>query len=191
MQVVETELPGVLIVEPVVHGDDRGFFIETYNSERYAAAGIALPFVQDNMSRSSRGTLRGIHLQNPHAQGKLVSALEGVVFDVAVDLRVGSPDFGRWVGVELSASNRRQLYVPPGFGHCFCVTSDFATFSYKCTALYHPECEVAVAYNDPQLNIEWPINEPNLSAKDAAAPPLEQLDRSRLSIFSGPPSAES
>lgn len=184
MQVVATELPGVLIVDPVVHGDDRGFFIETYNEERYAAAGIALPFVQDNMSRSARGTLRGLHMQNPHAQGKLVSALEGAVFDVAVDLRVGSPHFGKWIGVELSEKNRRQLYVPPGFAHGFCVTSEFATFSYKCTDLYHPECELSIAYNDPRIGVAWPVDGPKLSARDAAAPTLEQLGEAPLARYS-------
>jgi dTDP-4-dehydrorhamnose 3,5-epimerase len=170
----------VLLIEPVVHGDDRGFFIETYNAERYAEAGISLAFVQDNLSRSKRGTLRGLHLQNPHAQGKLVSVLEGAVFDVAVDLRVGSPHFGKWVGAELSAENRHQLYVPPGFGHGFCVTSELATFSYKCTDVYHPECELAVAYNDPALAIEWPAESPLLSAKDADAPTLAEIDPSKL-----------
>lgn len=184
MQVTKTELPGVLMIDPVVHGDDRGFFIETFNEKRYADAGISLPFVQDNMSRSARGTLRGLHLQNPHAQGKLVSALEGVVFDVAVDLRVGSPNFGEWVGVELSEQNRRQLYVPPGFAHGFCVTSEFATFSYKCTDLYHPECEVAVAYNDPRIGARWPVENPKLSAKDAAASTLEQLGEAPLAAYS-------
>ena len=187
MEVRETDLRGVLILEPVVHGDERGFFMEIYNSERYEAAGMSLPFVQDSMSRSSHGTLRGIHLQNPHSQGKLVHVLEGVVFDVAVDLRVGSPNFGCWVGVELSARNRRQLYVPPGFGHAFCVTSDFATFSYKCTDLYHPECELEVAYNDPQLGVHWPVKKPILSPKDAAAPTLETLGNSRLPRFSDRP----
>jgi dTDP-4-dehydrorhamnose 3,5-epimerase len=180
MRVSETNLPGVLLIEPVVHGDDRGFFIETYNAERYAEAGISLAFVQDNLSRSKRGTLRGLHLQNPHAQGKLVSVLEGAVFDVAVDLRVGSPHFGKWVGAELSAENRHQLYVPPGFGHGFCVTSELATFSYKCTDVYHPECELAVAYNDPALAIEWPAESPLLSAKDADAPTLAEIDPSKL-----------
>jgi dTDP-4-dehydrorhamnose 3,5-epimerase len=180
VQVHQTEIPGVLLIEPVVHGDARGFFIETFNAERYGKAGITETFVQDNISRSKKGTLRGLHLQNPHAQGKLVSVLEGAVYDVAVDLRVGSKTFGQWYGTELSAENRRQLYVPPGFGHGFCVTSEFATFAYKCTDVYHPECEVAVAYNDPTLNIEWPISDPILSNKDASAPTLEELPEGTL-----------
>lgn len=184
MKVTKTALPEVLIIDPVVHGDDRGFFIETYNAQRYADVGISLPFVQDNVSRSAKGTLRGLHMQNPHAQGKLVSATEGVVFDVAVDLRVGSPQFGKWIGVELSASNRRQLYVPPGFAHGFCVTSNFATFSYKCTDLYHPECEVSVAYNDPRIGVKWPVEDPKLSAKDASALTLEQIGETPLAVYS-------
>jgi dTDP-4-dehydrorhamnose 3,5-epimerase len=173
----------VLLIEPEVHGDGRGFFMETWHRKRYVAAGIALPFVQDNLSRSARGILRGLHLQNPHAQGKLVSVLEGAVFDVAVDVRVGSPHFGKWVGYELSADNHRQLWVPPGFAHGFCVTSDHAMFAYKCTDIYHRESEIGLAWNDPTLGIDWPIREPLLSAKDAAAPTLFEIEKERLPAY--------
>jgi dTDP-4-dehydrorhamnose 3,5-epimerase len=183
VRVEPTALPGVLLIEPEVHGDGRGFFTETWHRERYVAAGIALPFVQDNLSRSARGILRGLHLQNPHAQGKLVSVLEGAVFDVAVDVRVGSPHFGKWVGYELSADNHRQLWVPPGFAHGFCVTSDHAMFAYKCTDIYHRESEIGLAWNDPALGIDWPIREPLLSAKDAAAPTLFEIEKERLPAY--------
>ena len=172
MKVVATELPGVLLVEPRVFGDARGFFFETFHAERYAAAGIPGPFVQDNLSRSGRGTLRGLHFQEPRAQGKLVQVLQGAVWDVAVDVRKGSPHFGRWVGMELSEENRRQLWIPPGFAHGFCVLSDSADFLYKCTEFYAPEVERAVRWDDPALGIHWPVAEPVLSAKDSAAPLL-------------------
>ena len=175
MKIIETKVPGVLIVEPKVHGDARGYFVETYHRERYQAAGIGGEFVQDNRSRSGRGTLRGLHLQEPHAQGKLVSVTEGEVFDVAVDVRVGSPHFGQWVGVTISAENQRQLWVPPGFAHGFCVTSEVALFTYKCTDVYHPECEVGIAWDDPEIGIEWPIESPTLSARDRAHPSLDEL----------------
>ena len=183
MKVIKTDSPDVLIVEPAVHGDARGFFIETYQRARYEAAGIVGEFVQDNVSRSRRGTLRGLHLQQPHAQGKLVSVAEGEVFDVAVDVRVGSETFGAWVGVLLSNENHRQLWVPPGFAHGFCVTSEFATFSYKCTDTYHPECEVGIAWNDPAIGIAWPEFEegaPLLSARDRDHPVLADVPKERL-----------
>lgn len=180
MRVSETRLPGVWLIEPVVYGDARGYFFESWQRERYAAAGLPSEFVQDNFSRSQRGTLRGLHLQHPHAQGKLVSVLEGEVFDVAVDARVGSPSFGRWVGVHLSSDNKHQLYVPAGFAHGFCVVSDAALFSYKCTELYHPETEIAVAWNDPRLAIAWPIAEPTLSVKDRNAMKLHDVPKERL-----------
>jgi dTDP-4-dehydrorhamnose 3,5-epimerase len=183
VKVEPSTLPGVLLIEPKVYGDDRGFFLETWHRERYVAAGIALPFVQDNLSRSARGVLRGLHLQNPHPQGKLVAVLEGTVFDVAVDVRVGSPHFGEWVGYELSADNHRQLWVPPGFAHGFCVTSDHAKVAYKCTDFYHREGEMSVAWNDPALGIDWPVREPVLSTKDAAAPTLAEIDRERLPAY--------
>jgi dTDP-4-dehydrorhamnose 3,5-epimerase len=172
MNIVETLLPGVVIIEPKVFGDDRGFFLETYQLARYAAAGITEPFVQDNLSRSARGTLRGLHFQEPNPQGKLVQALRGTVYDVAVDIRRGSPTFGRWVGVELSEQNRRQMWIPAGFAHGFCVVSESADFAYKCTANYAPESGRAIAWNDPDLGIDWPIAEPLLSAQDRDAPRL-------------------
>ena len=173
MKVTPTELPEVLLVEPKVFGDARGFFYEGYQAERYAAAGIPGPFVQDNLSRSARGTLRGLHFQEPKGQGKLVQVLRGRVFDVAVDVRTGSPRFGRWVGVELAEEPLRQLWIPPGFAHGFCVLSESADFFYRCTELYAPAAERAIAWNDPRIGIRWPIEQPLLSAKDAAAPLLD------------------
>ena len=184
MKVTSTELPGVLILEPEVYKDPRGFFFESYQEKKFMDAGIPLRFVQDNHSRSARGTLRGLHSQLTHAQGKLVRVTVGEVFDVAVDIRKGSPTFGRWVGVTLSAENFKQLYVPPGFAHGFCVTSESADFLYKCTDFYHPEDEIVVAWNDPALGIRWPLSEPTLSKRDAAALPLAQLEN-RLPIFKG------
>lgn len=175
MKVTPTELPEILLIEPKVRGDSRGFFVESFHTHRYAEAGIRGPFVQDNLSRSVRGTLRGLHFQEPRAQGKLVQVLRGTVWDVAVDVRRGSPRFGRWVAVELSESPARQLWIPPGFAHGFCVLSDSADFFYKCTELYAPEAERAVAWNDPRLAIPWPLSEPLLSAKDRAAPRLEDV----------------
>ena len=188
MNVEETSLPGVLLVTPKVFGDARGFFCETYSRDRYLAAGIpqaGASFVQDNLSRSGRGTVRGLHLQNPHAQGKLVSVVEGTVRDVAVDVRVGSPSFGKSVVVELSAGNKRQLWVPPGFAHGFSVLTPSAIFSYKCTDLYHPEAEVGIAWNDPDLDIDWGVDaaEALVSAKDQAHPRLRDTDRARLLTF--------
>ncbi|MFO1120507.1 MAG: dTDP-4-dehydrorhamnose 3,5-epimerase [Rhodospirillales bacterium] len=183
MNVVQTPLPGVLMIEPKVFGDARGFFLETYHQLRYANAGIEATFVQDNHSRSSRGVLRGLHYQMRHPQGKLVSVVTGEVFDVAVDLRRGSPCFGRWFGCVLSADNHRQLWIPPGFGHGFCTVSDSADFIYKCTDYYHPEDEGGVLWNDPQLAIEWPIEHPALSAKDAAFPPMATLSKERLPSY--------
>jgi dTDP-4-dehydrorhamnose 3,5-epimerase len=175
MKVTPTELPEVLLIEPRVFEDPRGFFLETYSTRRYAQAGIAAPFVQDNWSRSGRGTLRGLHFQHPAGQGKLVQVISGSVFDVAVDVRKGSPRFGRWVGVELRAEEKRQLWIPPGFAHGFCVTSDVADFMYKCTELYSPHDEYVVAWNDADLGIQWPAGEPILSARDKAAPRLNQV----------------
>ena len=180
MNVIATELPGVLIVEPKVFPDARGFFVETYNKERYAACGIAVDFVQDNLSFSSRGVLRGLHYQNPHAQGKLVYVLQGEVWDVAVDIRPGSPQFGRWTAVTLSSDNKRQFYIPPGFAHGFCVLSDTALFTYKCTDLYHPECDGGIRWDDPELGIAWPVAEPLLSDKDRKQPLLKDVPTGRL-----------
>jgi len=175
MQVVPTRLPGVVVIEPDVHRDGRGFLVETFHAERYRHHGIDGPFVQDNHSRSGGGTLRGLHLQRARPQGKLVRVVAGVIFDVAVDVRRGSPTFGRWVGVTLSAENFRQCYVPAGFAHGFCVVGDGAEVFYKCTAAYDPENEIGIAWNDPSLAIEWPIREPILSKRDAANPILSDV----------------
>ena len=175
MNVIATALPEVLILEPRLFGDQRGFFLETYQLSRYAEHGIGRPFVQDNMSRSSHGVLRGLHLQNPFTQGKLVTALRGRVLDVAVDVRVGSPRFGRHVAVELSEENRRQLWVPRGFAHGFAVLSETADFFYKCDDLYSPKDEVSIRWNDSAIGIDWGIEAPSLSAKDADAPLLRDV----------------
>lgn len=180
MHVIKTELPGVLIVEPKVFGDQRGYFLETWNQASYAAAGINAIFVQDNLSLSKKGILRGLHFQNPNTQGKLVYVLHGEVFDVAVDIRLGSPTFGQSVSIILSADNKRQLFIPPGFAHGFCVTSETALFAYKCTDKYNPQAEASVLWNDPALNIEWPINNPELSAKDANGIKLADLPKHKL-----------
>ena len=180
MNVIETKLPGVLILEPEVFGDERGFFMETWNQARYEEAGLPARVVQDNLSLSARGVLRGLHFQNPNAQGKLVSVLQGEVFDVAVDVRVGSPTFGEWVGVYLSADNKRQLYVPEGFAHGFTVTSDTALHSYKATDYYSPRTERGVLWNDPHVGIEWPVDDPVLSAKDQTALPLREISTDLL-----------
>jgi dTDP-4-dehydrorhamnose 3,5-epimerase len=172
MKFIETELPGVLIVEPTVYADERGFFMETYHAPRFSSGGISLPFVQDNHSRSVKNVLRGLHYQEPAAQGKLVRAVAGVIFDVAVDIRKESPSFGQWVGVELSGENKRQLWVPPGFAHGFAVLSQIADVVYKCTAVYSAAADLGIAWDDPEIGIEWPVGEPILSAKDAALPRL-------------------
>ena len=175
MNVIETDLPGVLIIEPKVFPDARGFFVETYNKDRYVSNGILPEFVQDNLSFSTRGVLRGLHYQNPHAQGKLVFVLQGEVWDVAVDVRRDSAHFGQWTAVTLSSDNKKQFYIPPGFAHGFCVLSETALFTYKCTDFYHPECDGGVRWDDPTIGIEWPIKDPILSAKDRALPLLEDL----------------
>jgi dTDP-4-dehydrorhamnose 3,5-epimerase len=172
---VRTELPGVIVLEPDVHRDERGFFLETYHAGKYREGGIEGPFVQDNHSRSIAGTVRGLHLQVSRPQGKLVRVIEGEIFDVAVDVRRGSPTFGRWVGVTISADNFRQCYVPQGFAHGFCVVSPVAQVEYKCTDVYDPQSEIGVAWNDPAIGITWPITEPVLSARDRRHPPLAQL----------------
>lgn len=179
MQVVPTALAGVVVIEPVVHRDARGVFFETFHAARYRAAGLPDAFVQDNQSRSVARALRGLHAQlGAHAQGKLVRALSGEVFDVAVDVRRSSPTFRRWVGVQLSADNVRQLWIPPGFLHGFCVLSDGAEIAYKCTEPWDPAAEITVRWDDPELAIAWPIDAPILSPKDAAAPVLaDVLDR--------------
>jgi len=178
MQVVPTRLPGVVVIEPDVHRDGRGFLVETFHADRYRRHGIEGPFVQDNHSKSAGGTLRGLHLQRKRPQGKLIRVVAGVIFDVAVDVRRGSPTFGRWVGVTLSAENFRQCYVPGGFAHGFCVVGDVAEVVYKCTDVYDPASEIGIAWNDPSLAIEWPIREPVLSVRDAAHPILaDVMDR--------------
>jgi dTDP-4-dehydrorhamnose 3,5-epimerase len=175
MKIVATVLPGVLIVEPKLFGDQRGFFLEIYHFDKYAENGITHPFVQDNLSRSSYGVLRGLHLQNPSTQGKLVSVMRGKVLDVAVDVRQGSPNFGQHVAVELSEDNRRQLWVPRGFAHGFAVLSETADFFYKCDNLYSPEDEIVVRWDDPAIGIQWGVEKPSLSARDAAAPNLADV----------------
>jgi dTDP-4-dehydrorhamnose 3,5-epimerase len=169
VNIIETSLPGVLILEPRVFGDERGFFMETWNAAAFADAGLDLAFVQDNHSRSQKGVLRGLHFQNPGPQGKLVRVANGAVFDVAVDLRQSSPNFGQWVGVELSAQNKRMLWVPEGFAHGFLTLEDDTDFLYKCTAPYTPGSEFTLAWNDPAVGITWPVDglEPLISAKDA------------------------
>lgn len=180
MKVTELDLPGVLLVEPTVFGDSRGFFMESWNQSRYADAGLPAQFVQSNVSRSERGVLRGLHFQYPRSQGKLVWVLEGEVFDVAVDIRRDSPHFGEWIGVHLDGENHHQLYVPEGFAHGFCVLSESAMFCYLCTSLYDPDTDQNVRWNDPQIGVEWPIHAPSLSAKDANAPLLADLPEDRL-----------
>lgn len=175
MRVLPTELPGVLIVEPDIHADARGFFLETYHADRYRQQGIAGPFVQDNHSRSALGTLRGLHLQIQHPQAKLIRVIEGEVFDVAVDVRRGSPTFGQWVGVMLTAASFKQMYIPTGFAHGFAVVSASAQVEYKTTDFYDPAGEIGVAWNDPALAIGWPLSSPILSARDARNPRLADL----------------
>jgi len=180
MKVHAGKIPGVRIVEPSVHGDERGFFMESYSRDRYAEAGIPGEFVQDNVSLSAKGILRGLHLQHPNAQGKLCFVLEGEVFDVAVDVRVGSPTFGQWEGMTLSSENKRQLYVPPGFAHGFCVLSERAMFSYKCSDFYAARSEIGVAWDDPEIGIEWPIQSPRLSDKDQQNRRLQDIPADTL-----------
>jgi dTDP-4-dehydrorhamnose 3,5-epimerase len=178
VNVIQTAIPDVLVIEPVVRADARGFFVEVWHEERYRLAGIDLPFVQDNHSRSGRGTLRGLHYQIQHAQGKLVRVAAGQVFDVAVDLRRSSPTFGRWVGTILSGENYRQLWVPPGFAHGFYVMSESADLLYKCTDLYAPQHDRTLQWNDPEIGVEWPLSDtaPLLSAKDQTGVPLRDAE---------------
>lgn len=180
MQVQELELPGVLLIQPQVFGDSRGYFLETWNRNRYRAAGIDVDFVQSNVSRSARGVLRGLHYQHPKPQGKLVYVLEGSVYDVAVDIRPNSPSFGHWVGHTLDAERKQQLYVPPGYAHGFCVTSGHAMLCYLCTTHYDPLADAAIRWDDPRIAVQWPIDAPKLSGKDAAAPLLADIDPDRL-----------
>jgi dTDP-4-dehydrorhamnose 3,5-epimerase len=167
MKIVETELDGVVVIEPDVFGDERGYFLETYNQDRYQEFGIKADFVQDNMSFSTKGTLRGLHFQHPHGQAKLVQVLQGEIFDVVVDIRKGSPAFGRWFSEYLSDTNKKQIFIPEGFAHGFCVLSDTAIFQYKCSDFYAPECEGGILWSDPDLAINWPMEALVVSKKDA------------------------
>ena len=180
MKVLTCPLAGLLTIEPNVFGDTRGFFLESWHRDRYREAGVEADFVQDNLSFSRRGILRGLHFQNPTPQGKLVSVLQGEVYDVAVDIRRSSPTFGRWHGLSLSGDNKLQFYIPPGFAHGFQVLSETAMFHYKCTEFYSPKDEVGIRWDDPDLAIDWPIKEPLLSGKDAQALRLKELPPERL-----------
>lgn len=176
---IETKIKDLYIIEPKVFGDERGYFMESYNKEAFDEAGLTMTFVQDNESRSKKGVLRGLHFQTKHTQGKLVRVTDGAVYDVAVDLRKGSPTYGMWEGVLLTAENKKQFYVPEGFAHGFLVVSDYATFNYKCTDFYAPEFDGGVLWNDPEIGIEWPtegIEEILLSEKDKNQKTLKELD---------------
>lgn len=180
MKILEIELEGVMVLEPLVFDDERGFFMETYHKERYNERGMPATFVQDNLSFSRAGTLRGLHFQHPNGQAKLVQVLSGHVFDVTVDIRNGSPTFGQWIGIHLSDENKRQLFVPEGFAHGFCVLSDTALFSYKCSDLYAPDCEGGLLWSDPDIGIDWPVKGPILSEKDAKYACLRDIPVERL-----------
>ena len=181
MEVVKTPIEGVLLIKPKVFGDNRGYFVETWQKKRYEEAGINFPFVQDNHSKSTKGILRGLHFQKNHPQGKLVMVSLGEVFDVAVDIRKDSPTFGRWFGAILSDKNQHQLWIPPGMAHGFVVLSDVAHFHYKCTDYYHPDDEGSIKWDDPEIGIGWPIDfEPLVSAKDGVAPSFNDLKKSLL-----------
>lgn len=183
MKFIETSLPGCVVIEPQVFGDSRGFFYESYNEAKYREAGIDRKFLQSNVSRSAQGVLRGLHYQWPRPQGKLVSVLEGEVYDVAVDIRRGSPAFGQWTGVLLTAENHRHFWIPEGFAHGFCVLSEFATFSYQCTDLYDAKADGGIRWNDAAIGIDWPLSAPLLSEKDAKAPLLADVPAERLPEF--------
>ena len=176
MKVTEAPLKGLLVIEPQIFGDPRGFFLETYSRKRYRAAGIAEDLLQDNLSLSGRGVLRGLHFQNPAPQGKLVYVLQGAVFDVAVDIRRSSPTFGKWYGATLSDDNKKQLWIPPGFAHGFCVTSETALFTYKCSAYYAPENEHTIRYDDPDIAIAWPIASPCFPTKTGVPQRFQRQD---------------
>ena len=185
MKVIETGLAGVLIFENEIFRDPRGYLMEAWNQARYARAGLTASFVQDNLSFSSKGVLRGLHFQNPNMQGKMVFVLQGEIYDVAVDIRAGSPTFGRWVAVVLSEENRRQLFIPEGFAHGFCVTSETAMVFYKCTDLYTPAASGGIIWNDPDLGIPWPVGTPILSEKDKAYPSLKEMPPGCLPKYGG------
>ena len=180
MNVATTELPGVLLIDIDKYTDSRGSFLETWNRKRYGECGLPSDFVQDNVSYSKRGVLRGLHFQNPHPQGKLVQVLEGEVFDVAVDIRVGSPSFGKWYGVVLSSDKNAQLYIPEGFAHGFLALSELAVFSYKCTEFYNKSCERSIRWDDPDIAIKWPLNDLVLSDKDRAGYLLKDIPQEFL-----------
>ncbi len=180
MKRIDTTLPGVCVLEPRVFGDERGYFYESYNQARFADAGIDVRFVQSNVSRSVAGVLRGLHYQWPNPQGKLVSVLAGEVYDVAVDIRRGSPTFGRWTAAMLTADNHRHFWIPEGFAHGFCVVSDSAVFTYQCTALYDPAADAGIRWNDGDIGVDWPVSAPQLSDKDGKAPFLADIAPERL-----------
>ncbi len=180
MNIIPCDLGGLLILEPKVFGDERGYFMETWNQRRYEEIGITDRFVQDNLSLSRRGILRGLHFQNPSPQAKLVSVLQGEVFDVAVDIRRSSPTFGQWHGLSLSGENKRQFFIPPGFAHGFQVLSESALFHYKCTDFFSPKDELAIRWDDPDIGVQWPLAAPSLSGKDAEAPLLREMPVERL-----------
>ena len=186
MKVTPTSLPDLLIIEPDVFRDDRGFFTETYHREKYAAAGMTPVFVQDNLSFSVGGTLRGLHYQYPHAQAKLVQVLSGEIYDLALDIRRGSPTFGRWTGIHLSQQNKKQLFIPEGFAHGFCVISESALFSYKCTDFYTPACECGILWCDPDLAVPWPVEHPVISSKDSGYGALKDVPEDRLPLYERP-----
>jgi dTDP-4-dehydrorhamnose 3,5-epimerase len=183
MEVTKTELEGVLLIEPTVHGDERGYFYESFRRGEFARLGLPPDFVQDAFSRSSRGAIRGLHLQHPFEQGKLVAAIVGEIFDVAVDVRTGSPTFGRWVGRTLTERNMLRLYIPPGYAHGFAVLSEAAVVSYRLTEYYHPEGELTIAWNDPRIGIRWPVADPVLSVKDRSGVLLDAVEPERLPSF--------
>lgn len=183
MNVIETQLPGCLIFEPRVFGDDRGFFYESFNADKLAPLGLDLAWKQGNVSSSVEGVLRGLHYQWPKPQGKFVSVVQGEVWDVAVDIRRGSPTFGKWTAVTLSAKNKRHFWIPSGFAHGFVVTSETAVFNYLCTETYDPKADSNVAWNDPELAIDWPVSNPSLSPKDEIAPFLKDIAEDRLPIY--------
>lgn len=185
MKVIETELPGCVVIEPQVFGDSRGFFFESFNCDKLAAHGLSPAFVQGNVSASSQGVLRGLHYQWPKPQGKYVSVIEGEVWDVAVDIRRGSPTFGKWTAVVLSAENKRHFWIPEGFAHGFVVLSERAVFTYLCTATYDAKADAALRWDEPSFAIDWPVSNPQLSDKDARAPLLADVAEERLPVFAG------
>ena len=185
MKRIETDLPGCVVIEPDVFGDARGCFYESFNAQKYRELGLDLAFVQSNVSRSAHGVLRGLHYQYPNPQGKLVNVLEGEVYDVAVDVRAGSPTFGRWAAAILSADNKRHFWIPEGFAHGFCVLSEFATFVYQCTTLYDRHADAGIRWNDADIAVDWPVSAPLLSDKDQRTPFLRDITPERLPRYAG------